>query len=441
MEKHAGCLQQSRKAVHMRDFFMQGNPIVSKRPPQTISFWTLFFLLTFSQCETPIYSKQVTQQSNLVCWGVNDDGQLDIPIFKEEVVDVAAGGGLHGAHSLALLESGQVIAWGWNGFGQTEVPKGLRDVVSIKAGAYHSMALTKQGEVVVWGWNAWSQCDVPESLGVATAIAAGAYHSMALLRDGSVAAWGARDAPDYQVDYGQTRVPPLNTRAIAIAAGRNHSIVSLSDGSVVAWGDGRLGELDVPDHAAFCVSVMAGRSHGIALTAEGKVIAWGDSRAGQSHVPELSDEAILVRSGAYQNLVLLRSGQLKAWGWSDEHAWVPESLGDVVAMSAGNNHCMAVKSSMKGSWHSAARLQIESYRTPDHSSGSVLQLNLTHRTKDLLPARALDEFEIIELQAWAPSLGHLQYFDFRNDTLRGWGNPLVRADSPAAFFNLRPKSD
>jgi len=88
MEKHAGCFQQSRKAVHMRDFFMQGNPIVSKRPPQTISFWTLFFLLTFSQCETPIYSKQVTQQSNLVCWGVNDDGQLDIPIFKEEVVEV-----------------------------------------------------------------------------------------------------------------------------------------------------------------------------------------------------------------------------------------------------------------------------------------------------------------------------------------------------------------
>ncbi len=108
-------------------------------------------------------------------------------------------------------------------------------------------------------------------------------------------------------------------------------------------------------------------------------------------------------------------------------------------MSAGNNHCMAVKSSTKGSWHSAASFKLSriGYLI---ILGSVLQLNLTHRTKDLLPARALAEFEIIVLKEWAPSQGHLQYLTLgtileRDGVTRSWG-----ADSPARFFNLRPKS-
>ena len=54
---------------------------------------------------------------------------------------------------MALTASGEVIGWGTNSNGALDIPSDLSDVVQIAAGEYFSLALTSSGEVVGWGHN------------------------------------------------------------------------------------------------------------------------------------------------------------------------------------------------------------------------------------------------------------------------------------------------
>lgn len=111
----------------------------------------------------------------IVGWGANDKGQLNIPEISH-VVDIAAGG----SHSLALDDQGHVTAWGANNSGQTNVPAGLSGVVGIAAGGEHSLALKADGTIVSWGSPA--PAFTPGNVGVG----ASGYMSFALKVDGSM---------------------------------------------------------------------------------------------------------------------------------------------------------------------------------------------------------------------------------------------------------------
>lgn len=127
------------------------------------------------------------QDGNIVAWGSNAHGQLEIP---ESLTDVAAVcSGRH--HSLALTRAGIVIGWGQDRFGQSCVPSTLNDVVMIAAGRYHSLAMRSDGTVVAWGHNQFGQCEVPGELERVVNIFASDYCSMALKSNGSVVQWGA----------------------------------------------------------------------------------------------------------------------------------------------------------------------------------------------------------------------------------------------------------
>jgi alpha-tubulin suppressor-like RCC1 family protein len=123
---------------------------------------------------------------NVIGWGDNSRGQLNVPASATNAIAVAAGQ----SQSLALLTDGSVLGWGNDVFGSAKVPASATNVVAIAAGYNHSLALRADGSVLAWGNNMFGQCNVPPSATNVLAIAAGFYHSVALKSDGTMLAWG-----------------------------------------------------------------------------------------------------------------------------------------------------------------------------------------------------------------------------------------------------------
>jgi hypothetical protein len=150
---------------------------------------------------------------SVVAWGLNSDGQCNVPSPNSGFSAVA--GGYY--HSLGLKQNGTVVAWGSNSTGQCNVPSPNANFVAIAAGKYHNLGLKGDGTVVAWGWNDDGQCDVPSPNGDFVAIAAGMKHSMGLKGNTSLVTWGSND-------YGQRDIELPNEGFVAITASRYRSV-------------------------------------------------------------------------------------------------------------------------------------------------------------------------------------------------------------------------
>jgi alpha-tubulin suppressor-like RCC1 family protein len=233
------------------------------------------------------------------CWGDGTDGQLGhwySPAGgqRAQVVVVSMPGGTFanltgavaiasgGAHSCALLSSGQVYCWGAQSEGQlgndtplsspsalpvrvsalgTDAEAALTNVVAIDAGGAHSCAVLKDGTVRCWGRNDSGELGTGDTLplrfasnpvpGVTTAraLAAGLAHSCALLHDATVRCWGANQAGQLgNGTFDNSLLPvPASTQNIiaAIDAGPRGATTCarLIDGRAQCWGAGGDGEL------------------------------------------------------------------------------------------------------------------------------------------------------------------------------------------------------
>lgn len=291
----------------------------------------------------------------VVAWGLNQDGQVNVPAGLTNVFSIA--GGLH--HSLAVTADGRVMGWG--GYGcpiVTNVPSGLTNAVAVAAGEYHSLALTTEGRVIAWGDNLdnWGETDVPSGLSNVVAITAGYWHSLALTEDGRVVAWGMND-------LGQADVPIRLSNAVAIAAGDRHSVALTASGRVVAWGANYFGQADVPSGLSNVVAIAAGAYHNLALTAQGHVVAWGANTNGwgnwfgQATVPNGLSNVVAIAAGGEHNLALTENGRLVGWGAGSPGAsednyygqgTPPGGLTNVVAICAGSMHSLALTGSGPG---------------------------------------------------------------------------------------------
>ena len=184
-------------------------------------------------------------------------------------------------------------------------------------------------------------------------IAAGASHSVALKSDGSVWTWGANASGQLGIGStdANTHPIPVQTKTNAttfltamslVGAGASHSLaVKKSDGSVFGWGSdssGQLGDNSAATTQSFpvqakttatgnpiligIIDVAGGLSHSVALKSDGTVWTWGNNASGQ-----LGDGSTTTRKLAAQ--VKTASSTF---------------LTGVVAISAGDNFCAAVKS-------------------------------------------------------------------------------------------------
>lgn len=267
-------------------------------------------------------SARAAAGQEVIAWGNNFHGQLNVPASATNVIAVAAGG----YHSLALRADGTVVAWG----AISPVPSDLAEVQAIASGVFHAVALRSNGTLVVWGDNAYGQTNVPPAATNVVAIAAGYHHTLALRADGTVVAWGKNTS-------GQINVPVGLSNVVAVAAGEEHSMALLDDGTIVNWGR----PFNPPGFLRDAQVLAAAAWQNLAVRPNGKVVRWGNYDP-TLQVPSAATNTVAIVAGTNFNLALSTSGRILAWG-AGQLTNVPASATNVVAIAAGLSHGLALK--------------------------------------------------------------------------------------------------
>ncbi len=282
----------------------------------------------------------LTSGGGVLCWGVNNVGQLGNNTTTNSSVPVSVSGlssgiiailAADGDHSCALRSDGRPLCWGYNGYGElgdnstndSHVPAltTAADVTSISGGGGHTCATEfggVMGVAVCWGYNhegelgngSTTNSSVPViawGSGI-SAVSAGSVHSCALTSSGAVLCWGGNSVGQLGNNSTTDSHVPVVTYVsgvTAVSAGGAHSCALTSGGAVQCWGQNESGELgnnsttdsSVPVNVSGITSGIAaisvGANHTCALTAGGNVLCWGNNTYGQlgngstidSHIP------------------------------------------------------------------------------------------------------------------------------------------------------------
>ncbi|VEN73241.1 hypothetical protein EPICR_140002 [Candidatus Desulfarcum epimagneticum] len=285
-------------------------------------------------CESIFGAKR---DGSLWAWGRNTHNSLGINSTKDQTFPVQVPGiggegtlkgvkavdGMKGwdsnthAFGLALLKTGRVCAWGGNNYGQLGVGNTTRQ--------NHPVYVMKDEN------NVFEQNAIKA--------AAGELHGAALTEDGLVYSWGYNHHGELGIgDNKQGYYYPQKVdidKATDITACQHNIFIIKEDGTL--WGtgynlNGELGQGDTRHRNTFIqvpgleriVAIAGGGHHIMALDAHGRVWAWGDNHRSQLGNNTTTDQKSPVR-------VVSPAGS------------VGDFLEDIVAISAGNWHSMAVK--------------------------------------------------------------------------------------------------
>ena len=239
----------------------------------------------------------VVVSGEVLCWGINQDGELgdgtlkarNVPVFVVGLAGVAMGVASGDFHTCALLESGAMQCWGFNASGQlgdgtTTLSASPVDVVGLpgpvaamSAGGIQTCALSTSGAVWCWGGNVNGQ-----------------------VGDGSLV---DRLLP--------TAVVGLDAGVRVVAAGWKHTCAILADESMLCWGQNSQGQLGDGSLADSGVPIEVGTlpkaslldaggvrtgniGHSCAFTLGGGLHCWGANFEGQLGTESLTNTSVPV---------------------------------------------------------------------------------------------------------------------------------------------------
>jgi alpha-tubulin suppressor-like RCC1 family protein len=345
------------------------------------------------------------------CWGANMSGELGVSDVSVpySLVPLAVSGatGAAGvtaghAYSCAVLSTGQVRCWGENALGQlgdsSSVSRyapaavdGLTTATRIASGDAHSCAVLRSGLVSCWGYAVFGPGGTkPYPIaGVtgATAVTEGAQHTCVVHGPGWLVCWGINEHG--QLGNGtQTNsstpvivlgfpTPPTAPTGVGATAGNGHATVSWyapeSDGGspitqyTVTAAPGGLGcatsgergcvVAGLTNGTAYTFTVRATNAVGIGPAStptspvtplatpavDTRLVAWGDGTAGRLDLPIVGD-VVAVSAGTAHTLALRHDGTVLAWGENTVgQTSVPANLTGVTAVAAGGQHSLALK--------------------------------------------------------------------------------------------------
>jgi alpha-tubulin suppressor-like RCC1 family protein len=271
----------------------------------------------------------VTSGGGVLCWGLNEWGQLGDGTTSPHLVPAEVSGLSSGIvavsagfrHVCAISIAGGIKCWGDNSVGQLgdgtvngqNVPV---DVTGLTTGAVavsasddsngfsHTCALTTQGGVKCWGNNTYGQlgdgttttrstpADVSNLTSGVVAISSGGFHSCALTAAGGVKCWGSNGWGQLGDGTQSLRLEPvdvigLGSGVTALSAGESQTCAVSAGGAVQCWGYNGHGELGdgtqstrltptgVVGLASGGVRVSTGHQSTCATTTDGRALCWG----------------------------------------------------------------------------------------------------------------------------------------------------------------------
>jgi alpha-tubulin suppressor-like RCC1 family protein len=113
------------------------------------------------------HAAAITENRRVVAWGLNHQGQTDVPSGLPVAARVAVT-----YNNTAIIDiGGQIHVWGWGAEGLTAPPSGA--FADMDGGEFHFAARRTNGLVACWGFNSRGQTDVPTNLGPCLSAAAG----------------------------------------------------------------------------------------------------------------------------------------------------------------------------------------------------------------------------------------------------------------------------
>lgn len=159
-----------------------------------------FSSLTYTQVSAGFnFTCGLKSNGSVDCWGLNDEGQTDLPIQSSlfgapSYIQVSAGKN----HTCGLLSNDRIVCWG---LGNITTPNFAFHQVS--TGNNHACGVLKNslapyGPIFCWGSNSFGETTVPD--GLYTQVSAGGDHTCGLKEDGSLLCWGNNW-------FGRTEVP------------------------------------------------------------------------------------------------------------------------------------------------------------------------------------------------------------------------------------------
>jgi hypothetical protein len=163
------------------------------------------------------------------------------------------------------MSDGSLLAWGLNAEGQCNVPPLPAGVTwtGVDGGGFHSLATRSDGSAAAWGLNLQSQCvvyNVNAGANPAIGAAAGGSFSLVLRANGSVSQSGV-------IGSGTSTSQIPGGPHSGFAAGTGHCLLRRSDGSVVGIGLDAYGQIDVPalPPGLIYAQLAAGNGHSAAI--------------------------------------------------------------------------------------------------------------------------------------------------------------------------------